>query len=1316
MPRLPGVLSLPASLRKLLRYAAIALGLLLALLLYVLVIGVSVDASGQRARIAGLLAQSLGREVHFDGPMQLEISARPGLRLGGLTIANAPGFSGNEFASLGEARLKLNLWALLAGRMEIEKLSGSQVRAHLQVNAAGNNWTFKPASAPRNEPAQAGNTDIGALLARLDIERIALENLEVDFTPANGRSHSFELQTLEAHFPVGKPLTLSLHGSVEKQYPYRLDLTGGTLAELARLEQPWPLDLKLEFMSSRLALNGSFSKAGATINFGLGTEHFREFAQLLQTSLPPVGLAGISGTVKYTPGKVVLEDLSGVLGNTTLEGNVALDFGGARPRLQGALSVPVLDLRPFLTGKPATQEAPPPKSFAEIYRELAQASFSMDSLNDADVDLSLAVGRWLSLPGDVRDTLLQVKLAHGRLQMPVHANVAGVDLSGSAVADASVAPARFKLALGTHNSHLGNLAGVLFGLPGVEGELGRFDLRIAARGSRGAELMESLDVQLDVEHGELSYGNASGGKPVHFTLDDLELALAAGKPMHGGMRGTLLDTPFSATLQGGVLAAMMHEGTTPLDFRLQAGSAHVQLGGMLRSDGQNSTLDFELAAPHSSEVAQWLGLKPGVDVPVSVRGNVHAGATEMHLENLAVQIGKSDLNVDLQRTLDGKGKALISLKLAAGLIDADQLQALLPESKPAKPSSAPAAQNLIDIPVLPGGINLADADIVVRVQRVASKSPIALRDIRFDGRIRDGMMFASPFAANVAEHDFRGAIMLDLRSQEPHSTVWLAADSLDIGRILGKLGIGNIDAGVGHISLQLDMHSSRLGELLAQSDMALSLDGGHLGLRDANTGNTMQIALDKGELRSRAGAPVYLELYGALDAVPVFINIKTAKAVDLINPTAEIPFRFTLNAAGAALQFAGDIDRPFTKKDIELALDMSGIRLNDLDRLAHTALPPWGPWAASGKFHMTAGGYEVSALALQVGSSQLTGFGRLNTQATPPRIDAALTAPAIQLDDFKLGDGTAEKSKTQAKPAAAKSKSKAELREQAGKSSNQAQQMLSREVLRRQDAYLVVRVGQVLSGRDMLGSGELDAKLENGRADIASLVHTPGGSASFKLGYEPGEHDVAADLRIAAKHFDYGVLVRRNDPKNEMRGTFTLDVDVSARAPMLSDLLRYGKGHIDFVVWPQNLKSGLLDVWAVNVLMALLPAVDESNTSKVNCAIGRFVLKDGVLSDKSILIDTSRMRVKGEGSVNFASEKINLYVQPKAKKPQFLSFALPIELSGTFDEFHVGVRPADVLAMTGQLVTSVVWVPLMSLFGHETPADGRDVCLSSGIE
>lgn len=1306
-------------LNKLPRRTTIVLASLLLTTLYVAVVGISIEANALRDKLAVMLSGSLGREVRFDGTMQLEISAHPKLKIAGMHIANAAGFSGGDFASLGEARLALDLWPLLRLRLQIEELSGTGAKIRIQINQDGNtNWAFKVPPTPTTPiaPQPVNETlSIENLLARLDIKRVSLEKLDVEFIAANTKRHFFELESLDAQLPAGEPIKLTLHGKIEKTHPYQLDFIGGSITELAEFERPWPIALKLGFLNSQLSLNGNVSGDSGDVIVNLSTQNLTEFEQLLQTTFPPVGAANISGSVKYAPGKISLSNLSGHMGKTTLNGALNVDYTKARPKVQGELNLPLLDLRPFMTDT-AEIDAAPPKGLAEVYREIAKATFSLKQLNQMDADLTLSVGQWLNFPGAVHDAKLQIKLDGGQLKIPMQINMADVKLAGHARVDARRSPATFNLALGTADSSLGNLAGLLLGVNDVQGHLGRFDMQLSASGDRGLALMDSLDWQLNVAHAALSYGHAAGERPVRFTLDKLALALPKGRPLHGELQGSLLDKKFNASLSGGALTTLTQDAPVPLDFELQAGSAQAQIHAVIQTSSTQQTahsaVTFKLAAPHSSEIASWLGLKPGADAPLNFQGKFNADNTSWHLSDLSLTLGRSDVSMDVLRTTEN-GRSIIKLNLNAALIDAEQLQTLLPDADKLAPSPSPAAVSMMDIPILPSGISLADADIAVSVKRIKSSSALGVADIKFDGQIRDGMMPISPFSVKISDNNFAGAMSLDLRTQQPHAIFWVAADHIDVGNMLKKIGVtSNIDALIEHASFQLDLHSSRLGQLLAQSELVADLQGGHFSLSDANNGGKMLITLDQGVLQSAAGEPISLKLQGSLNKAAVNIDIHTGRAQDLIDPSLPLPFSFNAHTSGASINLAGDIERPLSKQGLSLALDMRGSRFDNLNALVQTALPPWGPWSASGKFNMSSSGYEISTLRMQVGTSQLIGYGKLDTTATPPRLDVALTAPTIQLDDFKFGVWSLEK----ARPAAPeKTESKTELSQQANEASQQAQQILSPEILSRQNAFLTVKVDQVVSGKDLLGSAKLEARLENGRAALGPvLVNTPGGSASIMMKYEPSKKDVLVNLRVEANNFDYGILARRIDHKSEMSGMFSLNVDINGRTQYLSDIFKYGKGRIDFAVWPDNLKSGLLDIWAVNVLMALLPAVDSSDESKVNCAIGKFELANGKLSEKSILIDTSRMRVAGKGGVDFNSGKIQLYLQPHAKTPQFLSFAIPIELRGSFDEFSVGVRAADALEYVGQLATSVIWVPLQTIFGRATPADGRDVCRRVG--
>ncbi|UCH46498.1 MAG: AsmA family protein [Betaproteobacteria bacterium] len=1290
---------------------------------YLTFVGVRLDVSFLSGRIAQTFSDNIGRAVRFEGAIEIIISAKPKLRIRGFRIANPPGFGGGEFASLGEARLIVDLWPFLFHRqLRVEELAGSDVTIRLQSKPDGsNNWTlYRPlrtgaASAPASDRAVTARAQ--QAVALLDIHRISLENLNVEYVNDENKSHFFDLHSLEARSPANAPVKVVLNGAVAKQFPYSLDLTGGILSDLAT-DKPWPLAFTLSFLSSTLSVNGSIDGGGiGELAFGLGTENLEEFERLLQTELPDVGASGIAASVAFSPRHVTIKQLAGAMGNTAVTGDLKFDTTGARPKLSGSLIAKTLDLRPFLgeeigsgDGRPSFEtgsevDDAPPANLPALYRSLTGASFDLQRLNEIDADVTLGVERWLSLPGDVKDVRLQIRLENGVLRAPLTGTMTGVTMTGQAVADASVTPPEFDLTLATSDSDLGGLAELLTGVRGVEGQLGLFKFKLAARGSRGSELVQSVDVGVKIERGRFSYGNIEGARPVSFALDRLEVRLPPGKPLDATMRGTLLDVPFSGKLSAGTLEPLMLQGRTPVDFRMRSGDARARISGTIElpTDERGPDLAFEFSTPRAGELASWFGLQPGAQAPASLSGHARMRATSWHVHDVALNLGRSNFSASLVRDMTS-GTPLLRMRLDSEHIDVAELESILPKSDKGEPGDELAA---LDIPLLPEGIDLTDSDIAVAIKRIVG-TPVEVQDVSFDGRIRDGYMHASPFAVTAADAGFSGAVLLDLRKSEPIAGLWLYSENLDVGKVLHKLGLGrDLDARFGELAVNLTARSSRLGDMLERSELVGTVGGGRIVLRDPNTEGEARITVETGELRADPGKPVRLTINGALEDVPVAIAIETAPAKTLADPKLPLQFELNADAVKTSVKLAGKIARP-VGSELELALDARGERFADFDELTGASLPPWGPWSANGGFRISPRGYEVNDLRLQVGDSTLTGEGRIDTATGRPRIGVALNAPVIQLDDFKLGEWSPIEQKPKEEPVEL---TRAEMESMAAEASAQAQTLLSPEVLRRQDLFLNVTVEQVLSGNDKLGAGRMEAKLENGRADIGPIeVEIPGGVAKIKLGYEPTEEDVNVDLKINIEKFDFGVLARRIEPETDVAGTFSLNVDVDSRARYLSEILRHGSGRIDFAVWPDNMRSELIDIWAVNVMLALVPQVDPDSASKINCAVGRFVLDDGVLVDKGIILDTTKARVIGTATANFKDETFYMRVRPQSKEARFLSLATPLAVSGSFEEFNIIVSPGDALESVARLATSIIWVPLQRLSGKKLPADGQDVC------
>jgi uncharacterized protein involved in outer membrane biogenesis len=1316
-----------AVVRRTLLWGLLAIGLLMLLpLLALLVISwleISISAGPWRGRIAHAASEALGRRVTFEGPLELVPSLhQPVLKVGGIRIENPPGFSTPELAFLGEARLHLDLPELLRKRVQILELTAENVRAYIERSADGKhvNYVFDglEASPPPWEEQPATATELPDVEEiRFDIRNVALRKLAVEYVYGpTGSRHYFQLDELTAEAPAGQAIKVAMRGAVEKRFPYSVTFNAGRSDLLLTGAQPWPFELVVEFLGGILRLDGTLTRSQGTpvveLLFGLGAEDLSQFERLLQIDLPEVGTTGLGGKLRYDGRSATLSGVRGLMGRTTLEADLAYDFSGARPRVSGRIILPTLDLRPFL-GIQAVAEEEAPTSLLDTYRELERVSVSLSALQQLDADLTLAVGQWLSLPGDVRDAQLSVALQDGVLRAPVQATIAQVPLKGEARIDGAAKVPSVALELGAQRTRLGGLAELLAGIPGMQGDLGRFVFRVAGRGATLGELTRGLDVRLAIDDSRLTYGNVEGGRPVELRLQTLDVRLPSAKPLTGKIAGALLGEPFQAQFRATDLPTLARTLRSPLSVSARATGAQLQVDGTLAMPqaGGGTDLALRLSAPRAGDVARWLGLSPTAQASARLEGRVHMKQEEWRLSGFVFQLGRTAMTGEFARVGIGR-QPLIQARLDVGRIDVAELESMLPPPQPKPAATASGGGSTLDIPILPRGIDLTDADVEVRV-RQAGTAPAELRDATFTGRIREGRMTPSPFSAKVAGVPFAGAVAIDLRGQVPEASLWVAAGPVDVGRLLRDLDIAQgVDAQVEAMRVQLIGRGSRLAEMLERSALDAELDRGTLTVRDPAGKPLIGVAVQKGSVVAPPAQPVALTVDGAIDRTPVAIRIATGAVRDFLRSGSKVPFSLQASAAGAKLDLAGKMSVPIAQRRGELELRIAGERFDTLNELARVELPPWGPWSLQGRFLTSASGYEVPDLRLRVGESRLEGSGAYIATGVRPRVDVKLTAPHVQLDDFKFGDWSPFE-KTE-KKSDDKPLSMEEMRAKAKEAAAEGQKLLSPQTLRRLDAYLDVQVDEVLSGQDRLGSGTLHAQLADGRLEFGpAQVNIPGGSAALSAAYEPTDSDVAVQAQIRVDRFDYGILARRAKPGTDLAGTFSLRFDLSSRAPTIDALMSRADGRVDVAVWPRNMRSGIFDLWAVNVFVALVPAVDPATASKVNCAIGRFDLRNGKLTHDAIVIDTSRMRVAGEGRVDFDSETMAFRLAPRAKTAQFFSLATPIAVTGKLTDFKIGVAPGGVAETTVRFLTSLFVVPVQRLTEGKVPADGADICTNA---
>jgi len=375
-----------------------------------------------------------------------------------------------------------------------------------------------------------------------------------------------------------------------------------------------------------------------------------------------------------------------------------------------------------------------------------------------------------------------------------------------------------------------------------------------------------------------------------------------------------------------------------------------------------------------------------------------------------------------------------------------------------------------------------------------------------------------------------------------------------------------------------------------------------------------------------------------------------------------------------------------------------------MNSLFNLDLPSVGPIALDTSMHLTKKGFDLPKLHVKVGETNLKGKMNLDVTQKISELDIELISDMIQINDFNVDPNK----KTEKK----KTTKKTEEKELTQAEKKKIRKLLSQEVLGLVNADIKIEAKQVYSGKDKLGSASAKITLKKSRLAVEPLrINIPGGGVKVDFFYLPGKNSATVDLKAKIDKFDIGVLARRAKPGTDMGGDLYLDAKLHSVTPNLKDMMKNAKGHFDFGIVPKNFSAGIIDLWAVNLVSALMDKETEKDKSQVNCFIMRFGMEEGVMQDKIVYMDTTNMIIAGEAKVNFQTETIDMMMAPKAKEAEFFSLATPIKVNGTFKDFGLDLSMIDLAGTVISFVTSPITVPVKRLLVDELPSDGKDACV-----
>lgn len=463
-----------------------------------------------------------------------------------------------------------------------------------------------------------------------------------------------------------------------------------------------------------------------------------------------------------------------------------------------------------------------------------------------------------------------------------------------------------------------------------------------------------------------------------------------------------------------------------------------------------------------------------------------------------------------------------------------------------------------------------------------------------------------------------------------------------------------------------------------------------------------QFRVDECDGSMKAGQPFNLTIKGQLlgESYVTTVNIASLEEFILKNRSW---LTIKTEIAETKFDLSGGIELEKVLRSLQLKVSVSGDSLDSLNQLLKIDLPPLKAYSGGGTLLLQKDRADLTDFVIQVGQSKLHGDMNIDKSGSRSLINIDMKAPLIQLDNFAMDEWSPENDKP------AQKDDSPDLDKRVADTS-QIKELFSPEVLNKMNIKMDVTADKVLSGKDELGSGNLKFSLKDGQLLLDPVqLNIPGGGFFLTASLRPDPNKPEATLKAVVKNFDFGIWVRHIKPESDMGGVINLDVDLKSTAGRKEDLMKKGHGHFDYSGRLENLKAGIVDLWAVNLIAAALSR-EKASQSQINCVIGRWTLKNGLLTPNIFLVDTTKIRICGKGQIDFDKEYIDIKVAPTPKKPEYFSLATPLQIQGSFAELGVGIQSGGVFGTVVKFLVSPVTVSLGKMVNKKLPADGSDVC------
>ena len=465
----------------------------------------------------------------------------------------------------------------------------------------------------------------------------------------------------------------------------------------------------------------------------------------------------------------------------------------------------------------------------------------------------------------------------------------------------------------------------------------------------------------------------------------------------------------------------------------------------------------------------------------------------------------------------------------------------------------------------------------------------------------------------------------------------------------------------------------------------VEIKDGTLTYRDGKTKLTTTLELNDLTAKSEGGTgPLSVDLSGKYNTNPFKVKGVFGSLAEIQAPKAPFPIDVDIEAGGATIKAIGTIAQPAAAKGMDINLSVDGKSLADLSGFA-PGLPKLGPYNVAGHVSDKGADITVDHLKAMLGKSDLAGDATL-VKADKPTIRANLTSKLVDLTELQAAAGSGGATPSAA-PAAAPGAAAPEAKPKANDGRMFSDDPLPLGALKTANADVKLAIAQVVTKGPELHNVNVTLSLVNGKLAVKPLqMDVVGGHIDGDTTVDASGTQPAVSFNANAKDLDLAELMKEMKSDQKVTGKANFQGAGNGQGGSVRQIMAGLDGHTDFNIGEAHVDNSLLKIVMGDIAKAI---VGGGDAGKISCVVSRFDIVKGLATSKALVVDTESVTVQGSGTINLATEQLNLHLDPSPKAAAVAALAIPVNITGMLASPSVA---PDAAALAGKLGKTAVGI------------------------